>query len=223
MCRRVVRTQVEEHKVLTVGAALHAPVFWLEGQRLHLQIFFLFGKREGVELCGARRIIFTQRVPFPGLRHHDARQVRVAIKGHAEHLPGFALVPVGVREDFGQRRQVQIVLRQRHLEHDVAVTFDRQKMVENGKIRGGQTGAVGTQTLIHAMQVIEHDVRFWQFTQESYDLQQLLALYPDHGKARTGRLNGKGIRPKTVTQLADHRVIQVIPGLPCRLSEIVRG
>ena len=96
-------------------------------------------------------------------------------------------------------------------------------MIENGKIRGGQTGAVGTQTLIHAMQVIEHDVRLRQLAQEGHDLQQLLALHPHHGNARAGWLNGKGIRPKTVTQLADHRVIQVIPGLPCRLSEIVRG
>src|SRR5690606_38522379 len=36
--RRVVWTEVEEHEVLVFGAALHAPVFRLEGQRFHLQI-----------------------------------------------------------------------------------------------------------------------------------------------------------------------------------------
>src|SRR5688572_1441914 len=39
--RRMVRTEVEEHEVLIFGATLHAPVFRLEGQRLHLEFFFL--------------------------------------------------------------------------------------------------------------------------------------------------------------------------------------
>ncbi len=119
--RRVVWTEVEEHEVLIVGTALHAPVFRLESQRFHLQILFGFGQLKRVEFGGARRIVFTQRVTRPGWRHHDARQVRVAVEGHAEHFPGFTLIPVGVREKFCEGRQMHVVFRQCHLEHDIRV------------------------------------------------------------------------------------------------------
>ena len=120
--RRVVRTEVEEHEVLVVGTALHAPVFRFEGQRLHLQILLGFGQLKRIEFGSACRVVFTQRVAGPGLRHHDARQVWVAVEGHAEHFPGFTLVPVGVREKFGDRRQMHVVFRQCHLEHDIRIT-----------------------------------------------------------------------------------------------------
>ena len=134
--RRVVRAEVKEHKVLVFGPTLHPPLFRFEGQRFHFQILLGFGQLKRIEFGGARRVVFTQRVAFPGRRHHDATQVRVAVKGDAEHFPGFTLIPVGVREKFGQRRYVQIVFRQRYLEHDVAVAVDGDQVVENGKIRG---------------------------------------------------------------------------------------
>ena len=136
MRRWVVRTEVEEHEVLVVGAALHAPLFRFKGQRLHLQILFGFGQLKRREFGSARRVIFTQRVTFPGLRHHDAAQVRVTVESNAKQIPGFTLIPVSVREQFGEGRYVQVVFCQRHLQHDVAVTIDRNQMVENGKIRG---------------------------------------------------------------------------------------
>ena len=212
--RRVVRTEVEEHEVLVVGAALHAPLFRFEGQRFHLQILLGFGQLKRIEFGSARRIVFTQRVAFPGRRHHDAAQIRVAIEGHAKHFPGFTLIPVGVGEQFGESRQMQIVFRQRHLEHDVAVAVDRNQMIENGKIRGRQAIAVGAQTFVHAVQVKQHHVRLRQFLQEITYLKQLLTLHPHHRYAGAGWLNGKGIRPKAVAQFADHRVIKVIAGLP---------
>ena len=119
--RRVVWTEVKEHEVLVFGAALHAPVFRLEGQRFHLQILLGFGQLKRVEFGGACRVVFTQRVAGPGLRHHDARQMGVAVEGHAEHFPGFTLVPVSVWEKFGDRRQMHVVFRQCHLEHDIRV------------------------------------------------------------------------------------------------------
>ncbi|MNQ85803.1 hypothetical protein D3C85_1009790 [compost metagenome] len=119
--RRVVWTEVEEHEVLVFGATLHAPIFRLEGQRFHLQILFGFGQLKRVEFGGACRVVFTQRVAGPGLRHHDARQVRVAIEGHTEHFPGFTLIPVSVREKFGERWQAHVVFRQCHLEHDIPI------------------------------------------------------------------------------------------------------
>ena len=117
----MVRTEVEEHKVLVFGAALHPPVFRFEGQRFHLQILLGFGQLKRIEFGGARRVVFTQRMPFPGRRHQQTRQVRVAVKRDTKHFPGFTLVPVGVREEFGKRRHMQVVFRQCHLEHDVAI------------------------------------------------------------------------------------------------------
>ncbi|MNC25778.1 hypothetical protein D3C75_738780 [compost metagenome] len=134
--RWVVRTEVQEHEVFMFTAALHAPIFRLEGQRFHLEVFFLFGQFKRIELGGTRRVVFTQRMAFPRWRHHDARQVRVTIKGNAKHFPCFTLIPVRVREQFGYRWHVQVVFRQRHLEHDVAIAIDRNQVVENGKIRG---------------------------------------------------------------------------------------
>lgn len=105
----MVRAEVKEHKVLVFGPALHAPLFRFEGQRFHFQILFGFGQLKRVKFGCARRVVFTQRVAFPGRRHHDAAQIRVTIEGHAKHLPGFTLIPVGVREQFGEGRQMQIV------------------------------------------------------------------------------------------------------------------
>ncbi|GDW23402.1 hypothetical protein ExPUPEC119_01918 [Escherichia coli] len=82
--RRVVRTEVEEHEVLVFGAALHPPLFRFEGQGFHLQILFGFGQLKRREFGSARRVIFTQRVTFPGLRHHDAAQVRVTVECNAK-------------------------------------------------------------------------------------------------------------------------------------------
>lgn len=62
---------------------------------------------------------------------------------------------------------MQIVFRQRHLEHDVAVAIDRDQVIENGKIRGGQAIAVRAQTFVHAVQVKQHHVRLRQFLQKS--------------------------------------------------------
>ncbi len=99
------------------GAALHAPLFRFKGQRLHLQILFGFGQLKRVELGGARWIIFTQRVTFPGRRHRDATQVRVTI----EVMPNISQVSrsyrVGVGNGLVKVSEMQIVFRQRHLEH----------------------------------------------------------------------------------------------------------
>ena len=134
--RWVVRAQVEEHKVLIIGTAFHAPVFWFEGHAFHFQIFFLLCQLKRIELGSTRRVIFTQRMAFPALWHHDTCQVWVPNDINTEHFPGFALIPVGVGKQPGDGRNMQIVFGQCHLEHDVAITFNRNEMVENRKIRG---------------------------------------------------------------------------------------
>ena len=135
--RRVVRTEVEEHEVLIFGATLHAPIFRFEGQRFHFQILFGFSQLKRIKFGRTRRVVFTQRMTFPGMRHQQTRQVRVTFDIDAKHFPGFTLIPVGVREQFGESRYAQIVFRQSHLEHDIAIAFNGDQVIENGKIRGG--------------------------------------------------------------------------------------
>ena len=121
--RRVVRAQVEEHVVLVGAGTLHAPVFRTEPRRFFFKLLLGEVEAERVEFGGARREVLAQRVTFPGRRHHDARQVRVAREVDAEHVPDFTLVPAGVWPDAGHGRDAQVALAQRDLDHHVAVTF----------------------------------------------------------------------------------------------------
>ena len=80
---------------------------------------------------------------------------------------------------------------------------------------------MSTQAFVHTVQVEQHDVRFRQLLQEIDNFQQLFTLNPNDRNPGAGGLNGKCIRPKTVAQFADDRIIKVIAGLPC--GRFLRG
>ena len=65
----------------------------IEAQRFLFGFLLVLGKLERAHLGGARRVVLAQRMAFPGLRHQNAAQARVAVEADAEHVPGFALVP----------------------------------------------------------------------------------------------------------------------------------
>ncbi len=121
--RRVVRAEVEEHVVLVLAVALHAPVLGLEAQGFLLQVLLGGVQAVGIELGGARRVVLAQRMAFPGRWHQHAGEERVAIEGDAEHVPDLALVPVGVGPDGDGGRQVQIAFLERDLDHHVTVSL----------------------------------------------------------------------------------------------------
>ncbi|KPC00018.1 Uncharacterized protein AC506_1613 [Pseudomonas syringae pv. maculicola str. M6] len=201
--RRVVRPQVEEHIVLVLAGALHAPVFRAKARGFFFQLLFGEGQAVRVELGCAGREVLAQRVTFPGRRHHDAAQVRVAREVDTEHVPDFALVPVGIRPDAGDGRHAQVAFGQRHLDHHVAVSLDRQQVIENGEVGTRQAPAISAQTLVNAMQVVEHGVRLWHVTQERQDFEQSGALDPQHRHAGARRLGSEGLGAKTVIQFND--------------------
>lgn len=206
--RRVVRAQVEEHVVLVGAGAFHAPVFRPEACSLFFKLLLGEVQAEWVEFGGARREVLAQRVTFPGRRHHDARQVRVAREVDTEHVPDFTLVPAGVGPDAGHGRDAQVAFGEGDLDHHVAVTFDRQQVIEHGEIGAArQALALGPQTLVHAMQVIEHDVRLGQVAQEGQDFDEPGARHPQHRHAGTCGLGGKGVRAKTVIEFDNHILV----------------
>ena len=124
-----------------------------------------------------------------------------------EHVPDFALVPVGVGPDTGHGWQVQVALGQGHLDHHVAVSLDRQQVVEHAEVGTWQALALGAQALVHAVQVIEHDVRLGQVAQEGQDFDELGALDPQHRHAGAGGLGGERLGAKTVVEFDDHILV----------------
>ena len=156
--RRVVGAEVEEHVVLMLAAAFHAPVFRFEARGFFFQLLLGQGQAERIKFSGARRVILAQRVTFPRGRHHDPRQVRVAAEVDAIEVPDFALVPVGVGPDAGDAGHIQITFAQGDLEHDVAVTRQRHQVIEHGEIRIRQATTLSSQALVNTMQVVQHDV-----------------------------------------------------------------
>src|SRR5690606_7824445 len=102
--------------------------------------------------------------------------------------PYFALVPVGIGPDAGDRWQIQVVLGQGDLDHYVTITFQRQQVVEHREIGIWQASAVGAQALIDPVQVVEHDVGMWQVAQESQNLGERFARYTDYRDAGAGFL-----------------------------------
>lgn len=209
---RVVGAEVEEHVVLVGALALHAPGFRVEACRFLFKLLLGQGQAVGIELGGAGRVVLAQRVAFPGGRHHDAAEVRVAGKVDAEHVPDFALVPVGVRPDTGHGRQVQVAFAERHLDHHIAVTLDRQQVVEHAEVGSWQAAALGAQALVDAVQVVQHAVRFGHAAQEAEHFLELLALDPQHGHAGAGFLGDECFGAKTVVQFDDHILVVSLVG-----------
>ena len=81
-------------------------------------------------------------------------------------------------------------------------------MIEHGEVGAvRQPLTLGAQTLVHAVQVIEHDVRLGQVAQEGQDFDEFGAGNPKHRHAGAGRLGGERLRAKTVVQFDDHILV----------------
>ena len=206
--RRVVRAQVEEHIVLVFAGTLHAPVFGAEACGFFFQLHFGQGQAVRIELGRTRREVLAQRVTFPGRRHHDARQVRVAFEVDTEHVPDFTLIPVGVWPDTGDGRQAEVALGQGNLDHYVTITLKRHQVVEDREVcTRWQALTLGAQTFVHTVQVIEHDVRFWQVAQEGQYFNQFCAGNPKHRHAGACGLCGERFRAKTGIEFDNHILV----------------
>ncbi|MDT4848037.1 hypothetical protein FQZ97_821180 [compost metagenome] len=130
----------------------------------------------------------------------------------AEHVPDFTFVPVGVGPDAGDGRQVQVAFGQRDLDHHVAVPLDRQQVVEHAEVGVGQAQALGAQTLVDPVQVIEHHVGLGQLAQEGQHVDEPLARHPEYRHAGAGALRGEGLGAEAGVQFNDDVLVVSLVG-----------
>ncbi len=210
--RRVVRAEVEEHVVLVLAVALHAPVLGLEAQGFLFQVLLGGVQAVGIELGGARRVVLAQRMAFPGRWHQHASEERVAIEGDAEHVPDLALVPVGVGPDGDGGGQLHVAFAERDLDHHVAVSLQRHQVIEDAEVGGGQALALGAQALVGGAQVVEHHIGLADLAQEAQHLDELFAGHPEHRHAGQTGLQREGLGAEARVQFDDDILVVSLVG-----------
>ena len=202
MHRRMVRAHVKEHELGIAGLALHAPVFGLELQGVLFLVLALRVQVQRFELGRAGGVILAQRVALPGRRHENAAQVRVPVEGDPEHVPYFALVPVGVGPYAGGGGRAQIVVEQRDLEADLGNRRQAEQVIDHGEIRGRLVEPVLTYALVDRGQVEQHPVGGGAvLAQELEHVADPVAADPQGGHAIGGDLLGERTLVKAFEQL----------------------
>ena len=106
----MLRPHIEKDEVFIVVAPLHSPFLGTETQRLLLCLLFFLRQVEGTHFGRPRRMILSQWMASPGLRHQNSGQVRMILEHDAEHVPDFALIPVGRWPDVGSSIQSEVVV-----------------------------------------------------------------------------------------------------------------
>ena len=175
-------TEVQENEIRAVPFTAHAPFFRTEAQRLLLGHFFLVRQLIGPHLRRASRMLFAQRVTDPGLRHQNPFKVRVTVKSDAEHVPHFALVPIGCRPDARDTRQRNLVLRKGYLDTQIFVSIEGQKMIDNGEITRRRPIAMRFHPFIDGGEVVQHLVRpIYFFFEEAKQCRDAISVQPKRG------------------------------------------
>src|SRR5215813_7660496 len=149
MRARMLRPQIEEHKIRVLASTLKPPVFRAELQRRLFGLFLLFGQTEWLHLGGARRMFLTQGMTMPGRRRQDASQVRMAGEGDSEHIPHFALVPVGRGPDVSDGFERRALASERHFDPDILVALEGEQVINDCEIAYGLIIAVVADALVN--------------------------------------------------------------------------
>src|SRR5512135_519617 len=80
-------------------------------------------------------VVLSQRMSLKFFIHQDAVQVRVPCKTDSEHIPHFALQPVGGSPQWRQRIQHRDPVFHLHLQSQAPVERKRYKVVDNVETR----------------------------------------------------------------------------------------
>src|SRR5215469_3801765 len=134
----------------------------------------------------------------PTLWHQQALQMRMPLKNNSEHVPHFALVPIGSGPDARYSRQGKVVLRQRYLDADIFVPLERKEMIDNSKIALRLTVTMLPHALIDGREVIQHLVRTIDILFEKAEQAEHAILSYPKGWDTIDRLLGRSGRTKTV-------------------------
>ncbi len=78
-----------------------------------------------------QRIIFSERIPDPVIRHQDSLQVRVVIELHPEHIVYFPFVPVGCLPYRGDGIDPGVLFRHSRLDPDAVPMEGRDEIIDN--------------------------------------------------------------------------------------------
>src|SRR5665213_20320 len=111
-------------------------------------------------------MILAQWVTSPGFRHQNPGQVRMILEHDAEHVPYFALIPVGRWPDTCSGVQRQAVTLYWYFDSDIFIAIEGQKMVDNREIAFGLALAILPGPFVNGGQVVKHPVRPWNFVFE---------------------------------------------------------
>ena len=136
MGRRVLGSHVDDHHVVpTAEPGRHVRFARRCGQDLIADV----GQGRFVRIDGelhrliAQGIVLAERVALPIVGQENAAQLWVALELHAEEVVGFPLVPIGSGPDGGHTVDRRRVTRQRRLEPQPVVVFQRVELVHRHK------------------------------------------------------------------------------------------
>src|SRR5690242_4448663 len=134
----------------------------------------------------------------PTLWQQQALQMRMPVKNNSEHVPHFALVPIGGGPDARYSRQGKVVFRQGYLDADIFVPLERKEMIDNRKIARRLTVAMLPHALIDGRKVIQHLVRTIDIIfEKAQQVEYAILRYPKGGDV-IDRLLGRSGRTKAV-------------------------
>ncbi len=207
---RVVGAEVQEEEIGRFLVPFHAPLLGPEPERLLLGALLVLVEAVEAHLGRSRGMVLAQRMALPRWGQEDAAQVRMAGEGDAEHVPGFALVPVGVGPEVGDGGNAGGVALQRHLDADVLVPVEGHEMVDEREVAGRLAVAMRAQALVDDGQVEQHPEGRLGFRLEEFQqAAKAAAVAPQRRDAVGRRLDREGAVSEPLGELAQDRWRQI--------------
>ena len=149
----MIGSHIQEHEIAVFTVPPHTPIFGHETQGILFDFLKFVGKAKRLHFRSAGIMVLAQRMSLPGRRHDDALEMRMAFKDDAEHIPYFALVPIGRGPNITDSREGKAGFDQRNFETNILVAAKREQMIDNGKVAFGKAMPVGALALIDGRQV----------------------------------------------------------------------
>ena len=136
--------------------------------------------------------------------------MRMPVKNNSEHVPHFALVPIGSGPDARCSRQGKAVFRQGYLDADIFVPLEGKEMIDNRKIARRLTLAMLPHALIDGREVIQHLVRTVDILfKKAEQAEHAILSYPKGGNM-IDRLLGRSGRTKAVANFLSDGEMAII-------------
>src|SRR5215813_6600409 len=132
--------------------------------------------------------------------------MRMTVKDDTEHVPYFALVPIGGGPDIRDTRQRKPVLRKGYLDAHILVSIKRKQMIDNGKVARRLAIAMYFHTFIDGGEVVQHLVRpVYLFFEKAEQGWRAIFRYPKRGYVIVRVLRDGGWTKPVANFLGDGR------------------